>query len=42
RALVNHSDLPAPEIAREAMRLAASICLYTNDQIVVHELGGEV
>ncbi|MBW2101704.1 MAG: ATP-dependent protease subunit HslV, partial [Deltaproteobacteria bacterium] len=38
RALVNHSDLPAPEIAREAMRLAASICLYTNDQIVVHEL----
>jgi len=38
RALVDHSDLDAVVIAREAMAIAASICLYTNDQISVHEL----
>jgi ATP-dependent HslUV protease, peptidase subunit HslV len=35
RALVRHSSLTAPEIAREALRIAAEICVYTNDQIVV-------
>ena len=39
RALVEHSDLDAPTIAQEAMRIAASICLYTNEQIVVQEIG---
>ena len=39
KALVAHSDLDAPAIAREAMRIAASICLYTNDNIVIHEIG---
>jgi len=39
RALVDHSDLNAVDIAREAMKITASICLYTNDQIVIHELG---
>ena len=38
RALVEHSSLDAKTIANEAMKIAASICLYTNDQIVVHEL----
>jgi len=38
RALVEHSDLEADVIALEAMKIAASICLYTNDQIIVHEL----
>jgi ATP-dependent HslUV protease subunit HslV len=38
RALVEHSDLDAAAIAQEAMSIAASICLYTNDQITVHEL----
>jgi ATP-dependent HslUV protease subunit HslV len=35
RALVRHSSLTAPEIAKEALRIAAEICVYTNDQIVV-------
>jgi ATP-dependent HslUV protease, peptidase subunit HslV len=38
RALVAHSSLDAKTIASEAMKIAASICLYTNDQIYVHEL----
>jgi ATP-dependent HslUV protease subunit HslV len=39
RALVAHSDLDAPSIVREAMKIAASICLYTNEEIVVYEIG---
>jgi len=39
RALVGHSDLDAEAIAREAMKIAASICIYTNDQVVIHKLG---
>lgn len=38
RALVEHSDLDAESIAREAMKIAASICVYTNENIVLHEL----
>ena len=39
RALMKYSDLPAREIALEAMKIAAEICIYTNDQIVIEELG---
>jgi ATP-dependent HslUV protease, peptidase subunit HslV len=38
QALVEHSDLDAAAIAREAMRIAGSICLYTNDHITLQEL----
>ncbi len=38
RALARHADLSAPEIAKEAMRIASEICIYTNDHIVVEEL----
>jgi len=38
RALVAHSDLDAKQIVEEAMRIAAAICVYTNDQITVEEL----
>ena len=38
RALVAHSDLDADSIVREAMKIAASICVYTNQELVVHEL----
>ncbi len=38
RALVAHSDLDAKQIVEEAMRIAAAICVYTNDQIAVEEL----
>lgn len=40
RALVKHTDLSAGELVREAMKVAASICVYTNDNIVVEELKG--
>lgn len=38
RALAAHSDLDAKGIVQEAMRIAAGICVYTNDQITVEEL----
>ncbi len=41
RALAAHSDLDAKSIVLEAMRIAAQICIYTNDQVVVEELGEE-
>ena len=39
RALMAHSDLDAISIARESMEITASICLYTNNEIILHELG---
>src|SRR5216110_788338 len=38
RALVSRSDLDAKAIATEAMRIAAAICIYTNDSITVKVL----
>ncbi len=38
RALITYSTLEARAIAEESLRIAASICLYTNDQIVIEEL----
>jgi ATP-dependent HslUV protease subunit HslV len=38
RALVAHSDLDAKAIVTEAMRVAAGICIYTNDRISVEVL----
>jgi len=38
RALVKHSNLSAHEIVEEAMNIAASICIYTNNNIVIEEL----
>ena len=38
RALIAHSDLDAKAIATESMRVAAGICIYTNDQISVEVL----
>jgi ATP-dependent HslUV protease, peptidase subunit HslV len=38
RALTQHSTLDARAIAAEAMRIAASICIYTNDEVVIEEL----
>ena len=35
RALCAHSTLEAPEIAEQSLRIAAGICVYTNDQITV-------
>ncbi len=38
RALLGHSELPARAVAEEAMKIAAGICIYTNDQILVEAL----
>jgi len=38
RALVAHSHLDAKAIVTEAMRVAAGICVYTNEQVTVEEL----
>ncbi|HEY2387947.1 MAG TPA: ATP-dependent protease subunit HslV [Candidatus Binatia bacterium] len=38
KALVRHADLDARAIAEESMRIAAMICVYTNDQVTVEEL----
>jgi ATP-dependent HslUV protease subunit HslV len=40
RALASHSDLPVSGIVREALGIAADICVYTNSNITVLELGG--
>ena len=37
-ALVQHSALSAEEIAREAIRIASRICVFTNDQVTVETL----
>ena len=38
RALVRHAELEAEAVAREALKVASEICVYTNDQIVVEVL----
>ena len=41
RALLKYSGLEAREIVEEAMRIASEICIYTNDKLIVEELGPE-
>ncbi len=41
RALMSHSPLTATEIVRVALETAADICVYTNRNITVLELGAE-
>ena len=38
RALVRHSGLDARQIADEAMKFAADICIYTNQNLTIEEL----
>ena len=40
RALMENTDLDAHEIAAKAMKIAADICIYTNDRITYEELKG--
>jgi ATP-dependent HslUV protease subunit HslV len=41
RALQTHSDLTAAQIVRTALEIAADLCIYTNRNIEVEELGEE-
>jgi ATP-dependent HslUV protease, peptidase subunit HslV len=38
RALMKHTSMSAEQIAEEAMRVAAGICIYTNENITVESL----
>ena len=38
RALVQHTNLSAKEIAVESLKIAGDICIYSNQNIVVEEL----
>ena len=39
RALKQNTELSSGEIVRSALEIAGEICIYTNQDIVVHELG---
>jgi ATP-dependent HslUV protease subunit HslV len=39
RALLRHTQLGAADIARESLRVAAEICVYTNGEILLEEVG---
>jgi ATP-dependent HslUV protease, peptidase subunit HslV len=38
RAMLLHTDKPAIDIAREALRIASGICIYTNANVVAEEV----
>lgn len=38
RGLMSHTSMTAAEIAGESMRIASTICIYTNDHITVETL----
>jgi len=38
KALVQNTELPPTEIVRKSLEIAASICVFTNNNIVVEEL----
>jgi ATP-dependent HslUV protease subunit HslV len=38
RALIRHGRLELREIAEESLRIAASIDIYTNDQLTIEEI----
>lgn len=38
KALLAHSNLSAREVAEEAMKIAAGICVFTNHHIIVEEI----
>ena len=38
RALARHTEMDAARLALEDMKIAAGICIYTNDEILVESL----
>ena len=41
RALLDHTELSAREIAEQALDIAASICIYTNENRTIEELAAK-
>ena len=37
-ALFNHTDMDAETVVRQSLKIASSICVYTNDHISVEKL----
>lgn len=40
-ALIRHTQLDARQIVEEAMKIAGELCIYTNQERVIYELGRE-
>src|SRR5437588_12378184 len=38
QALSQHTQLPARQIAEEAMKIAGNMCIYTNEKVTIEEL----
>ncbi|MCB1024771.1 MAG: ATP-dependent protease subunit HslV [Acidobacteria bacterium] len=38
RALLNNTEMEAKDIARESLRIAGEICIYTNSEILLEEI----
>ena len=38
RALIRHTNMSAREVAEEAMKITAEICIYTNSEILIEEI----
>ena len=38
RAMVEHTELAMADVAEKSLKIAADICVYTNDQIIVETL----
>jgi ATP-dependent HslUV protease subunit HslV len=39
RALVNHTDLSAHEVVEKALTIAGEICVFTNTNLIIEDLG---
>jgi len=38
KALIRHTNLTCGEVAKEALKIASSICIYTNEEILCEEI----
>ncbi len=38
RALMEHADLNARQIVEQSMKIAASLCIYTNESVTIEEM----
>jgi len=41
QALLRHTELSAKDIVREALGIAAELCIYTNSSITIEEVGAK-
>ena len=42
RALAQNTDFSTDVVARKALEIAADICIFTNHNIIVESVGGEL